>query len=154
LIADGGIRYSGDIVKALAAGAHSVMIGGLFAGVEESPGETVLFEGRSYKIHRGMGSLEAMRSGAKDRYFQEHETELKKLVPEGVEGRVPYKGSLCETVYQLMGGVRSGMGLCGAKNLEELRKKSEFIVVTYAGLRESHPHSVIVTKDAPNYRVS
>jgi IMP dehydrogenase len=152
LIADGGIRYSGDIVKALAAGAHSVMIGGLFAGVEESPGETVLFEGRSYKVHRGMGSLEAMRSGAKDRYFQEQETELKKLVPEGVEGRMPYKGNLSDTVYQLIGGVKAGMGLCGTKNTEELRKKGEFILVTYAGLRESHPHSVVITKEAPNYR--
>ncbi|MCJ7509153.1 MAG: IMP dehydrogenase [candidate division Zixibacteria bacterium] len=154
LIADGGVRYSGDIVKALTAGAHAVMIGGLFAGLEESPGGTIVFEGRSYKIHRGMGSLEAMRSGGKDRYFQEHETELKKLVPEGVEGRVPYKGSLSDTVYQLIGGVRAGMGLCGARNAEELRKKGEFIQITYAGLRESHPHSVIITKEAPNYRGS
>ena len=154
LIADGGIRYSGDIAKALAAGAHLVMIGGLFAGVEESPGETVLFEGRSYKVHRGMGSLEAMKEGAKDRYFQEHETDAKKLVPEGVEGRVPYKGSISDTVYQLIGGLRAGMGLCGARSLEELRKKSELIQVTYAGLRESHPHGVIITKEAPNYRAS
>ncbi|HEX9916886.1 MAG TPA: IMP dehydrogenase, partial [candidate division Zixibacteria bacterium] len=133
---------------------HAVMIGGLFAGLEESPGDRIVFEGRSYKIHRGMGSLEAMRSGGKDRYFQEHEAELKKLVPEGVEGRVPYKGSLSDAVYQLIGGVRAGMGLCGARNAEELRKKGEFIQITYAGLRESHPHSVIITKEAPNYWVS
>jgi IMP dehydrogenase len=151
LIADGGIKYSGDIVKALAAGAHSVMIGGLFAGTDESPGEIVLYQGRSYKVYRGMGSLGAMQQGARDRYMQEG-VEVKKLVPEGVEGRVPYKGPLSHSVNQLIGGLRSGMGYCGCKNLDALRKKARFIKITNAGLRESHVHDVIITKEAPNYR--
>ncbi|MFQ6002225.1 MAG: IMP dehydrogenase [Candidatus Zixiibacteriota bacterium] len=154
IIADGGIRYSGDITKALAAGADVVMIGSLFAGTEESPGETILYEGRTFKLYRGMGSIEAMRMGGKERYFQEYQLEAKKLVPEGIEGRVPYKGNLSESVYQLVGGVKSGMGICGAKNIKELSEKAEFIRVTYAGLRESHPHDVIITKEAPNYQVS
>ncbi len=151
LIADGGIKYSGDITKALAAGADSVMIGSLFAGTDESPGETVLFQGRSYKVYRGMGSIGAMEVGAKDRYQQEG-VEAQKLVPEGVEGRVPHKGSLSQSVHQLLGGLRSGMGYCGAKNLSELRRKARFIRITNAGLRESHVHDVIITKEAPNYR--
>ncbi|MBI3804340.1 MAG: IMP dehydrogenase [Nitrospirae bacterium] len=150
IIADGGIKYSGDITKAIAAGAHSVMLGGLFAGTEESPGETVLLQGRSYKVYRGMGSLGAMQRGGKDRYFQEFEPESK-LVPEGIEGRVPYKGTLSAVVYQLVGGLRAGMGYCGARNIGELREKTEFIRVTHAGLRESHPHDVIITKESPNY---
>ena len=152
VIADGGIRYSGDITKALACGAHAVMIGSLLAGVDEAPGETVLFEGRSFKVYRGMGSLGAMQSGSSDRYFQEHQQEASKFVPEGVEGRVPYKGHLAELVFQLVGGLRAGMGLCGAKNLAELRRDAQFIRVTGAGLVESHPHSVPITKEAPNYR--
>ena len=151
IIADGGIKYSGDITKAIAAGASSVMIGSLFAGTDESPGELVLFQGRSYKVYRGMGSLGAMEAGAKDRYFQEG-VEPKKLVPEGVEGRVPYKGPLSVSVQQLVGGLRSGMGYCGCRNIEELRKKAKFIRITTAGLRESHVHDVIITKEAPNYR--
>lgn len=151
LIADGGIKYSGDITKALAAGAEAVMIGSLFAGTDESPGEAVLFQGRSYKVYRGMGSIGAMEQGAKDRYQQEG-VETKKLVPEGVEGRVPYKGTLAQSVHQLLGGLRSGMGYCGAKNLAELRRKAKFIRITNAGLRESHVHDVIITKEAPNYR--
>jgi IMP dehydrogenase len=151
LIADGGIKYSGDITKALAAGAHSVMIGSLFAGTDESPGEIVLLQGRSYKVYRGMGSLGAMEQGSKDRYLQAG-VELAKLVPEGVEGRVPYKGPLSQSIQQLTGGLRSGMGYCGCKNLTELRKKAKFIRITNAGLRESHVHDVIVTKEAPNYR--
>ncbi len=150
LIADGGIKYSGDIAKALAAGANSVMIGSLFAGTDESPGEMMLFQGRSYKVYRGMGSIGAMATGAKDRYQQEG-VETPKLVPEGVEGRVPHKGSLSQTVHQLLGGLRSGMGYCGAKNLSELRKNAKFIQITNAGLRESHVHDVIITKEAPNY---
>ncbi len=151
LIADGGIKYSGDITKALAAGADCVMIGSLFAGTDESPGEIVLFQGRSYKVYRGMGSIGAMEQGAKDRYQQEG-VESQKLVPEGVEGRVPYKGPLSQSILQLMGGLRSGMGYCGAKNLAQLRKKARFIRITNAGLRESHVHDVIITKEAPNYR--
>ncbi|MDA8079454.1 MAG: IMP dehydrogenase [Nitrospiraceae bacterium] len=151
LIADGGIKYSGDITKALAAGANSVMIGSLFAGTDESPGEIVLFQGRSYKVYRGMGSIGAMEVGAKDRYQQEG-VETKKLVPEGVEGRVPHKGPLSQSVHQLLGGLRSGMGYCGAKDLAELRKKARFIRITNAGLRESHVHDVIITREAPNYR--
>jgi IMP dehydrogenase len=147
IIADGGIKYSGDITKALAAGASTVMIGSLFAGTEESPGDVEIYKGRSYKVYRGMGSLGAMEEGSKDRYFQE---DSKKLVPEGVEGRVPYKGPLSETVFQLIGGLRAGMGYCGAKNLEEL-KKAKFVKITNAGLRESHPHDVSITKEAPNY---
>lgn len=149
LIADGGIKFSGDVIKALAAGANSVMVGSLFAGTDESPGEIVLYQGRSYKVYRGMGSLGAMQKAA-DRYMQK-ETELNKLVPEGVEGRVPYKGPLSQSVYQLMGGVRSGMGYCGCKDLSTLRRKSKFVRITNAGLRESHVHDVIITKEAPNY---
>lgn len=151
LIADGGIKYSGDITKALAAGAHSVMIGSLFAGTDESPGEIVLFQGRSYKEYRGMGSIGALEQGARDRYMQQG-IESIKLVPEGVEGRVPYKGPLSQSVHQLIGGLRSGMGYCGCRTLEELRKKARFIGITNAGLRESHVHDVIVTREAPNYR--
>ncbi|MDI6745026.1 MAG: IMP dehydrogenase [Thermodesulfovibrionales bacterium] len=151
VIADGGVKYSGDITKALAAGAHSVMIGGLFAGTDESPGETILYQGRSYKVYRGMGSLGAMEQGSKDRY-QQAGVESKKLVPEGVEGRVPNKGPLSQSVHQLMGGLRSGMGYCGCKNLNELRQKAKFIRITNAGLRESHVHDVIITREAPNYR--
>jgi IMP dehydrogenase len=151
IIADGGIKYSGDVVKAIGAGARAVMIGSLFAGTTESPGETVLFEGRYYKVYRGMGSLEAMRHGSKDRYFQESVEKESKLVPEGVEGRVPYRGPLSDTVYQLVGGLRAGMGYCGARTIEDLRAKARFVTVTQAGLRESHPHDMIVTKEAPNY---
>lgn len=151
LIADGGIKYSGDIIKALASGAHSVMIGGLFAGTDESPGEIVLYQGRSYKVYRGMGSLGAMEQGTRDRYMQAG-VESKKLVPEGVEGRVPYKGPLSFSVHQLIGGLRSGMGYCGTKDLATLRRKARFIRITNAGLRESHVHDVIITKEAPNYR--
>lgn len=147
IIADGGIKYSGDIVKAIAAGADSVMIGGLFAGTEESPGEIEIYKGRSFKVYRGMGSIGAMEEGSKDRYFQE---DSKKFVPEGVEGRVPYRGPLSEIVYQLVGGLRAGMGYCGARNIEEL-KKAKFIRITSAGLKESHPHDVYITKEAPNY---
>jgi IMP dehydrogenase len=149
IIADGGIKFSGDVVKALAAGAHSVMIGGLFAGTDESPGETVLFQGRSYKVYRGMGSLGAMQS-AKDRY-QQQDVENSKLVPEGVEGRVPYKGPVSESIHQLIGGVRSGMGYCGSKDLKELRRTAKFVRITNAGLKESHVHDVTITKEAPNY---
>ncbi len=151
LIADGGIKYSGDITKALAAGAHSVMVGSLFAGTDESPGEIVLLQGRSYKVYRGMGSLGAMEQGSKDRYQQEG-VRRTKLVPEGVEGRVPYKGPLSQSVNQLIGGLRSGMGYCGCRNLDELRKKAKFVRISNAGLRESHVHDVIITKEAPNYR--
>ncbi|MFO7153956.1 MAG: IMP dehydrogenase [Caldicoprobacter oshimai] len=148
IIADGGIKYSGDIVKAIAAGASVVMVGNLLAGTEESPGETELYQGRRFKVYRGMGSLGAMAAGSKDRYFQE---DAKKLVPEGVEGRVPFKGPLADTVYQLMGGLRAGMGYCGARTIEELRKNAKFIRITSAGLRESHPHDIYITKEAPNY---
>lgn len=150
LIADGGIKYSGDLVKALAAGSHTVMIGSLFAGTEESPGELVLYEGRSYKVYRGMGSLEAMREGSRDRYAQQ-DVEEAKLVPEGIEGRVPYRGRLSDTIFQLVGGLRSGMGYLGARNLDEFRKNARFMRITHAGLVESHPHDVIITKEAPNY---
>ena len=153
LIADGGVQFSGDITKALAAGASAVMIGSLFAGTEESPGETVLFQGRSYKVYRGMGSLEAMKQGSKDRYFQADVAESAKLVPEGIEGRVPYRGSLSSSVHQLVGGLKAGMGYVGCKNLEELRTKSKFIKITTSGLKESHVHNVIITKEAPNYRL-
>jgi IMP dehydrogenase len=153
LIADGGIKYSGDITKALAGGADSVMIGSLFAGTEESPGETILFQGRSYKVYRGMGSIEAMKEGSKDRYFQE-EVELEnKLVPEGIVARVPYRGPLADTVYQLVGGIRAGMGYLGCEDLKALQGKPKFIQITPAGLRESHVHDVIIIKEAPNYRV-
>ncbi|MEW6411853.1 MAG: IMP dehydrogenase [Candidatus Zixiibacteriota bacterium] len=152
VIGDGGLRYSGDIVKALACGAEAVMIGSLFAGTEESPGETVLYEGRSFKVYRGMGSVGAMKEGSKDRYFQEHQEEASKLVPEGIEGRVPFKGPLADTVNQLIGGLRSGMGLCGAADLAELKDKAKLVRITSAGVLESHPHSVPITKEAPNYR--
>jgi IMP dehydrogenase len=149
VIADGGIRYSGDIVKALAAGAHSVMIGSLFAGTEESPGETILYEGRSYKSYRGMGSISAMQHGSGDRYFQSGDG--KKLVAEGIEGMVPYKGQLSDTVFQMIGGLRSGMGYVGAQDIEALRRDARFIRTSMAGLIESHPHDVQITKEAPNY---
>ncbi len=153
VIADGGIRYSGDITKAIAAGADVVMIGSLFAGTEESPGEVVLFQGRSYKVYRGMGSLGAMERGGRDRYAQEEERDTKKLVPEGIEGRVPYKGTLSTIVYQLVGGLRAGMGYCGCRTIEELKSKARFIRVSHAGYREGHVHDVIITKEAPNYRL-
>jgi IMP dehydrogenase len=150
VIADGGIRFTGDIVKALAAGANSVMMGSMFAGVEESPGETIIFEGRKFKSYRGMGSIEAMQKGSKDRYFQDAEDDIKKLVPEGISGRVPVKGSLAEVIYQFVGGLRAGMGYCGAKNVNELQK-AKFIRITNSGIRESHPHGVSITREAPNY---
>ncbi|HOD67842.1 MAG TPA: IMP dehydrogenase [Bacteroidaceae bacterium] len=150
IIADGGLRYSGDVVKALAAGGNSVMFGSLVAGTEESPGETIIFNGRKFKSYRGMGSLEAMESGSKDRYFQAGETDAKKLVPEGIVGRVPYKGTLYEVIYQLAGGLRSGMGYCGAKNIEKLHE-TKFVRITNAGMNESHPHGVAITSEAPNY---
>jgi len=149
-IADGGVRYTGDIVKALAAGAHSIMAGSLFAGVDESPGEAIIFEGRKYKTYRGMGSIESMQQGSKDRYFQDMEDDIKKLVPEGIVGRVPYKGSLSEVIYQMVGGLRSGMGYTGSKNVEELQK-AKFLKITAAGVVESHPHDVTITREAPNY---
>jgi len=156
IIADGGIKYSGDFVKALAAGADSVMIGSLFAGVDESPGETILYEGRKFKSYRGMGSLGAMSEaeGSSDRYFQDAEDDVKKFVPEGIEGRVPYKGSLSEVVYQLIGGLRAAMGYSGAKTIEDMKTKTKFVKITNAGLRESHPHSVFITKESPNYSLS
>ena len=150
LIADGGIRFTGDVVKALAAGAGTVMMGGMFAGTEESPGETIIFEGRKFKSYRGMGSLEAMQKGSKDRYFQDAEDDIKKLVPEGISGRVPYKGSLAEIIYQVMGGLRAGMGYCGAKDIKALQT-AKFIRITAAGVKESHPHDVVITREAPNY---
>jgi IMP dehydrogenase len=153
LIADGGVKFSGDITKAIAAGSHTVMIGSLFAGTEESPGETVLFQGRSYKVYRGMGSIEAMKKGSKDRYFQSEVESEKKLVPEGIEGRVPYRGSLSSSIHQLLGGLKAGMGYVGCKNIEELRKNTRFIKITASGLKESHVHNVIITKEAPNYRL-
>ncbi|HVO74733.1 MAG TPA: IMP dehydrogenase [Ignavibacteriaceae bacterium] len=153
IIADGGIKQTGDVPKAIAAGANSVMIGGLFAGVEESPGEKILFEGRSFKLYRGMGSLSAMKRGSKDRYFQDVEEDIAKLVPEGVEGRVPYKGPLSDTIYQLIGGLRAAMGYCGVRNIQQLITKAKFIRMTLAGLKESHPHDVIITKEAPNYHI-
>lgn len=153
VIADGGIKYSGDITKAIAAGAHSVMIGSLLAGTEESPGELEIYKGRSYKVYRGMGSVSAMKQGSKDRYFQEEETDAEKFVPEGIEGRVPYKGTLAETIYQLVGGLQSGMGYCGTPDIESLINDSKLIRISSAGLRESHPHDVKVTKEAPNYSV-
>lgn len=150
LIADGGIRFTGDIVKALAAGAGTVMMGGMFAGTEESPGETIIFEGRKFKSYRGMGSLEAMQKGSKDRYFQDAEDDIKKLVPEGISGRVPYKGALAEIMYQLIGGLRAGMGYCGSKDVKALQE-AKFIRITAAGVKESHPHDVVITREAPNY---
>ena len=153
LIADGGVKYSGDITKAIAAGAHSVMLGNLFAGTDESPGETILFQGRTYKVYRGMGSLEAMKKGSKDRYFQAEIEEASKLVPEGIEGRIPYRGSLSSNIFQLIGGLRSGMGYVGCATIKELRKKASFIKITGSGLKESHVHNIIITKEAPNYRL-
>jgi IMP dehydrogenase len=155
IVADGGIKYSGDIVKALAAGGHSVMIGSLFAGTEESPGEAVLLEGRSYKVYRGMGSLSAMSAGrgSRERYFQENTDELSKMVPEGIEGRVPFKGPLAQSVFQMIGGLRAGMGYCGVQTIEALRTKTRFVRVSAAGLRESHPHDVTITQEAPNYQI-
>jgi IMP dehydrogenase len=152
IIADGGIKQTGDIPKSIAGGADSVMLGGLFAGTDESPGEKVLYEGRSFKIYRGMGSVEAMKEGSKDRYFQDAEDDIKKLVPEGIEGIVPAKGPLSDTVYQLIGGLRAGMGYCGAKNIKEMKTKTRFVKITNAGLKESHPHDIKITKEAPNYR--
>jgi IMP dehydrogenase len=150
VIADGGIRYTGDIVKAIAAGASTIMAGSLFAGVDESPGETVIFESRKYKTYRGMGSMEAMEKGSKDRYFQDVEDDIKKLVPEGIVGRVPYKGTLAEVILQMVGGLRAGMGYAGAKNIEALWD-ARFIRITSAGAIESHPHDITITKEAPNY---
>jgi IMP dehydrogenase len=151
IISDGGIKYSGDVVKALAAGAHTVMIGSLFAGTEESPGETILFQGRSYKMYRGMGSLEAMKMGSMDRYYQDDIESSLKTVPEGIEGRVPFRGPLSASVGQLVGGLKVGMGYVGCRTIKELREKTRFIRITSAGLRESHVHDVIITKEAPNY---
>ena len=151
IVADGGIKQTGDIPKALAAGAHSIMIGSLFAAVDESPGETIIYEGRKFKSYRGMGSLGAMKEGSKDRYFQDAEDDINKLVPEGIEGRVPYSGHLSEVIYQMMGGLRAAMGYCGCKDLEDFRKRAEFVRITSSGIRESHPHSVHITKEAPNY---
>jgi len=153
VIADGGIKFSGDITKAIAAGAHTVMIGNLFAGTDESPGEIVLYQGRSYKVYRGMGSIEAMKEGSKDRYFQEDVESETKLVPEGIEGRVPYRGALSYAIQQLIGGMKAGMGYLGARNIQELQQKAKFIRITSSGLRESHVHDVIITKEAPNYRL-
>ncbi len=153
VIADGGIRFTGDIPKAIAAGASTIMAGSLFAGVEESPGETIILEGRKYKTYRGMGSIEAMQQGSKDRYFQDAEDEIKKLVPEGIVGRVSFKGGLAEVVYQLIGGLRSGMGYCGAKDIKTLQKKAKFVRITQSGIQESHPHNVVITKEAPNYSI-
>jgi len=151
IIADGGIKYTGDITKAIAAGASSVMAGSLFAGVEESPGEIIIFESRKYKTYRGMGSIEAMQLGSKDRYFQDMEEDIKKLVPEGIVGRVSFKGSLSEVIYQLVGGLRAGMGYCGAENIKTLQNKARFVRLTNSGIKESHPHDVIITKESPNY---
>ncbi len=151
VIADGGIRYTGDLPKAIAAGADCVMLGSLFAGTKESPGETIIYEGRKFKSYRGMGSVGAMKKGSKDRYFQDVEDDIKKLVPEGIEGRVPYKGEIYESIQQLMGGLRAGMGYCGTKNINELKTKSEFVRITSAGITESHPHNIEITKEAPNY---
>jgi len=150
VIGDGGIRYTGDIVKAIAAGADTVMLGSLFAGVEESPGETIILDGRKFKTYRGMGSLGAMQLGSKDRYFQDVEDDIKKLVPEGIEGMVPYKGSLSEVIYQYIGGLRAGMGYCGSANIEAL-KRAQFVQISSAGVTESHPHNINITKESPNY---
>jgi len=157
LIADGGIRYSGDIAKALAAGAHTVMMGGMFAGTEEAPGEVILYQGRSYKSYRGMGSIGAMKAGSADRYFQENDETANpnadKLVPEGIEGRVPYKGSVVAIIFQMAGGIRAALGYCGCANIDELHQKAAFVQITAAGIRESHVHDVQITKEAPNYRL-
>jgi IMP dehydrogenase len=151
VIGDGGIRYTGDIVKALAAGASTIMAGSLFAGVEEAPGETIIFDGRKFKTYRGMGSLGAMQHGSKDRYFQDVEDDLRKLVPEGIEGRVPFKGSIAEVMHQYVGGLRAGMGYCGAATVADLQEKAQFVRITSAGMVESHPHNVSITKESPNY---
>jgi IMP dehydrogenase len=153
IVADGGIKYSGDVAKAIAAGAHTVMIGSLFAGTDEAPGEIILYQGRSYKVYRGMGSIGAMRAGSRDRYFQAEVTSEAKLVPEGIEGRVPYRGTLSQSIYQLIGGLKSGMGYTGCRTIDDLRTKARFVRATAMGLRESHVHDVIITKEAPNYRV-
>jgi IMP dehydrogenase len=150
VIADGGIRFSGDIAKAIAAGAHSVMLGSMIAGTEESPGETIIYEGRKFKTYRGMGSIEAMREGSKDRYFQQETSDVKKLVPEGIVGRVPYKGTVGEELYQMVGGLKASMGYCGAKDIDALQE-AKFIRITTAGVREGHPHDVAIVKEAPNY---
>jgi IMP dehydrogenase len=150
LIADGGIRFTGDIVKAMSAGADSIMAGSLFAGVDESPGETIIFEGRKFKAYRGMGSIEAMQKGSKDRYFQDAEDDIQKLVPEGISGRVPYKGFLSEVIYQMIGGLKAGMGYCGTATIEDLRT-AQFIKITSSGITESHPHNISITREAPNY---
>jgi IMP dehydrogenase len=150
VIADGGVRFSGDIAKAVAAGADSIMVGSLLAGTEEAPGEVILYEGRKFKSYRGMGSLEAMEDGSKDRYFQDIEDDIKKLVPEGIVGRVPYKGKVAEVIYQLVGGLKAGMGYCGAGTIEEM-KKAKFVQITGAGMAESHPHDIVITREAPNY---
>ena len=152
VIADGGIRYTGDVVKALAAGADSVMLGSMFAGVEESPGETIIYEGRKFKSYRGMGSIEAMQKGSKDRYFQDAEDDISKLVPEGISGRVPYKGNLVEVMHQIIGGLKAGMGYCGSGTIAKL-KESDFVRITSAGVRESHPHDVSISREAPNYSI-
>ena len=152
IIADGGIRFTGDIPKAIAAGANSVMLGSMFAGTEESPGETIIYEGRKFKSYRGMGSLEAMQKGSKDRYFQDAEDDIKKLVPEGISARVPFKGQLKEVMHQLIGGLRAGMGYCGAENIENL-KSAQFVRITNSGIKESHPHDVTITREAPNYNL-
>jgi IMP dehydrogenase len=154
VIADGGIRYTGDIPKAIAAGASSVMIGSFFAGVEESPGETVIYESRKYKTYRGMGSIEAMQNGSKDRYLQEEENDEKKLVPEGIVGRVSYKGGLAEVMYQFVGGLRAGMGYLGSKDVKTFQNRAQFVRITASGIKESHPHDVVITKEAPNYSQS
>src|SRR5690606_5428963 len=151
VIADGGIRYTGDIPKAIAAGADSVMLGSLLAGTKESPGETIIYEGRKFKSYRGMGSIEAMREGSKDRYFQDVEDDIKKLVPEGIVGRVPYKGELFESMHQFIGGLRASMGYCGAGSITELKEKGRFVKITSSGINESHPHDVTITNESPNY---
>ena len=151
MIADGGIRYTGDVVKALAAGANTVMMGSMFAGTDESPGEAIIFEGRKFKSYRGMGSLEAMQKGSKGRYLQDMEDDIKKLVPEGSSGRVTFKGKLSEVMQQLIGGLRAGMGYCGAATIEDLMKKAQFVRITNSGIKESHPHDVTITREAPNY---
>jgi IMP dehydrogenase len=151
VIADGGIRYSGDIIKALASGADSIMAGSLLAGVEESPGETIIYNGRKFKGYRGMGTIEAMQQGSKDRYFQDVEDDIRKLVPEGIAARVPYKGTLAEVIYQMTGGLRAGMGYVGAKNIAALKKDARFVRITNSGIIESHPHDVTITRESPNY---
>ena len=153
VIADGGVRYTGDIVKALAGGGNTVMVGSMLAGTSESPGETIIFEGRRFKGYRGMGSLEAMQKGSKDRYFQDAEDDLKKLVPEGITGRVPYKGTVQEVMYQIAGGLRAGMGYCGAANISVLQSDAQFVRITNAGMKESHPHDIMISREAPNYSI-